>query len=83
MVIFKIKLFGALKHKMQSAEIEIQHENNDLLLPELQEAVKQQYPQLKEVDNYKLAVNNTIFDNEKNPIVNTDEIALLPPYAGG
>jgi len=47
----------------------------------LKQALQKEYPELEEA-TFQIAVNQQIADQE-TPIKDGDEIALLPPFAGG
>ena len=74
----KVKLFGMLAEKAQADEIEI----SDVSTKEqLFQKVNKKYPSFEGL-NFKISINKTISPGNKN-ISPDDEIALLPPYAGG
>ncbi|MCB0727515.1 MAG: MoaD/ThiS family protein [Ignavibacteriae bacterium] len=76
----KIKLFGILADKAGTSEIEIETESKidkDSLL----KIIDKKYPAFGKT-NYVIAVNKKI-TNENNAVNVSDEIAILPPFAGG
>jgi len=74
----KVLLFGILEDIVGSKEIIISESNSsDKLLKNL----KEQYPKLKN-KTFQIAVNQQII-NTNTTLNDGDEIALLPPFAGG
>lgn len=76
----KIKLFGILADKAGKSEIQIDTDNEidkDTLL----KIVNKKYPEFVNT-NYAIAVNKKVV-SENKPVKENDEIALLPPFAGG
>jgi molybdopterin converting factor subunit 1 len=55
---------------------------NDATVYNLQYALEQQYPRLKQLRSYMLAVNNEYVLPE-DTIHERDEIAVIPPVSGG
>lgn len=76
----RIKLFAGIKHKIGKNEI-ILNLNRELKVKELVSIIKEQYPEIKEI-NFFVSVNHEFADKEK-VIKEGDEIALLPPVSGG
>lgn len=74
----QIFLYGQLAEAAGQKRVEIQDKQNSSDLIQL---LEQRFPELREFD-YVMAVNRDIVeeDCELDP---NDEIALLPPYAGG
>ena len=74
----KIKLFGMLADKAQANEIEV----SDVSTKEqLIQKVNNNHPSFNGLE-YKVCVNQAISQGDQH-ISPDDEIALLPPYAGG
>ena len=73
-----VKYFGPIADVAQKKEEQFSSVNS---LYELQSKIESQYPEIKRI-TYALAVNQSIIrvDVELNDY---DEIALLPPFAGG
>ncbi len=78
----EVKLFGALKDKIKQSSVQIADTGNAMTANELIKKVYENYPELSDFPMIKVAVNN-ILANEQTFIHNGDEVALLPPYAGG
>ena len=74
----KILLFGELTDITKSSSIEIESVKN---VAELKNSVHQKFPSLQNF-NYQIAVNSSLII-ENISLNETDEIALLPPFAGG
>ena len=74
----KLKYFGMIAEAINKSEEDfIFVENLDALTLEL----KEKYPKLNDL-NYKFAVNQTLVATNI-VLKESDEIALLPPFAGG
>ena len=75
----KVKFFGILAEKMPAPEMTIE---NSGILADLVAQLKQQYQQL---DQYVwiCAVNQTVEHDLNTQLNNGDEIAFMPPFAGG
>ncbi len=74
----KILLFGELTDITKNSFIEIEKVKN---IDELNKSIHQKFPSLQN-HKYQIAVNSSLVT--KNISLNeTDEIALLPPFAGG
>jgi molybdopterin synthase sulfur carrier subunit len=76
----KIKYFGLLAEAMNEEEATINLKEN-CTVEELRKTLLILYPTL-EGKAFKVAVNKNIV-TEKVVILATDELALLPPFAGG
>ena len=74
----KIILFGELTDIKKSSSIEIESANN---VEELKNYIHQKFPPLQNF-KFQIAVNSSLI-TENISLNNTDEIALLPPFAGG
>ncbi len=83
MYTFTIKLFGAIKADLDSDQIKLQNSKEKLNLIELKREIGVLFPNISKVSTYKVAVNSEIYDKPDRFIRCEDEIALLPPYAGG
>jgi len=73
-----IKYFGAIADITQKKEEQFQTVDS---LYELQSEIESQYPEIKTI-RYSLALNQSIV-KEDAELNDNDEIALLPPFAGG
>lgn len=75
----KIKCFGLLAEAMEEETMITLKENATVL--ELKIALLSTFPSLKGKE-FKVAVNKNIV-TEETTILPSDELALLPPFAGG
>jgi molybdopterin synthase sulfur carrier subunit len=76
----KIKLvfFGQVRDITGSTETEL---SNISSIPELKNKLFSQFPALKD-SKFLISVNRKIAD-DKTSLCNGDEVAILPPFAGG
>lgn len=74
----KLKYFGMIAEATGKVEEDFSCVKN---LSDLTIKLELKYPKLKEL-NYKFAVNQSLVPNDII-IKDNDEIALLPPFAGG
>ena len=74
----KVTFFGVLTEAAGTNSVELEWTDS---LEALKESVCQQYPKMKNY-SYKIAVNETLVNGETS-LSENDEIAFLPPYAGG
>lgn len=74
----KVLLFGMLAEICQTNKLELENIEN---LRMLQSHLWKNFPDMKDMD-YRFAVNQEIVDG-KYDFKNGDEVALLPPFAGG
>lgn len=74
----KILFFGILTDITKKSKIEIEGINN---LSDLKSYLFKTYPNLKNMD-FRIALNKEIINDDAIFKAN-DEIALLPPFAGG
>ncbi|MEZ5017548.1 MAG: MoaD/ThiS family protein [Flavipsychrobacter sp.] len=76
-----ILAFGIAKDIFGGSEISIDIEGEGSV-KKLKATLEQQYPQLKELASYMVAVNDEYADDSLSITIN-DEIALIPPVSGG
>ena len=74
----KVLLFGMLSEITGATELKLKDIENIRML---QSYLWKNYPEMKDMD-YRFAVNKEIIDG-KYELKNGDEVALLPPFAGG
>ncbi|MGE0561859.1 MAG: MoaD/ThiS family protein [Flavobacteriales bacterium] len=77
----KVKYFGMLAETVGYQEDEIQIASSQISVVELTEEIIKKHPKLNTM-NFKVAVNQSVVNNNLI-ITENDEIALLPPFAGG
>lgn len=78
-MIVNVNYLGMLVDQTGKSEEEINFEDN--LVKQLDLAIQKKYPILKEL-SYNLVVNHEVAEDDLQ-LKPTDEIALLPPFAGG
>lgn len=78
-MILKLKYFGMIAEVIGKDEESF--EFNNITIKELDTLLKSSYKNLNSM-NYKIAVNQSIVDQD-TMLNENDEIALLPPFAGG
>jgi molybdopterin converting factor small subunit len=76
-----ILAFGIAKDIFGASSIQLELSNN-ASAQDLKEKLQLDYPRLKQIASYLLAVNNEYAGNDLalNP---SDEIAVIPPVSGG
>ncbi|OCA72531.1 molybdopterin synthase sulfur carrier subunit [Chryseobacterium artocarpi] len=77
----KILAFGITKDILGAAEKELETQD-DLNVGQLKRILEEDFPQLVKLKSYFIAVNEEYAEDDQT-IVNTDEIALIPPVSGG
>ncbi len=78
-MILKLKYYGMIAEAVGKENENIEFSASTVI--ELDEVLKKQYNKLTTM-NYKIAVNQSIAQVELE-LNDNDEIALLPPFAGG
>ena len=73
----KVLLFGMIAEKAGAASLEVSATSTTALRRQLETRI----PDLDKL-SYALAVDRVIV-NDDRPLIGTEEIALLPPFAGG
>lgn len=74
----KVMFFGMLGEIVGAQQMELEDIENIRML---QSYLWRNYPEMKDMD-YRFAVNKEIIEG-KYEFKNGDEVALLPPFAGG
>ncbi|MFP4488869.1 MAG: MoaD/ThiS family protein [Bacteroidales bacterium] len=74
----KVLLFGILAEKAGSAEVEVEDVSS---LDELKKHIVVKYPSFAAY-KYRISVNQSLADEDIS-LADGDEVALLPPFAGG
>ena len=76
-----IKYYGLVDDITKKKEEQLFFESGAMTLKQLQSKLEEQYPELKNT-TYSFAINQSL--SQSNEVLkNNDEIALLPPFAGG
>jgi len=78
-MILQLKYFGMIAEAIQKEGETIEFNQNSI--QKLDELLKSTYPHLSNLE-YQFALNQSLVDGEE-VIKDNDEIALLPPFAGG
>lgn len=78
-MILKLKYFGMIAEATNKDEESFDF--NGISIADLEQALKTNYSKLEQL-NYSFAVNQTMADQNME-LKENDEIALLPPFAGG
>jgi molybdopterin converting factor subunit 1 len=73
--------FGVAKEIFGSSTVSLEL-TNDATIYNLQYVLEQQYPRLKQLASYMVAVNNE-YALPGDTIHERDEIAIIPPVSGG
>lgn len=76
-----ILAFGIAKEIIGGSKVEITL-NEPVNIHALKQRLENNYPPLKELASYMIAVNNN-YASDTQIIFSTDEIALIPPVSGG
>ncbi|HEY9535805.1 MAG TPA: MoaD/ThiS family protein [Mucilaginibacter sp.] len=76
-----ILAFGIAKDIFEGPSIDVEL-TNDATISNLKYLLEQQYPKLKKLATYMVAVNNEYALNG-DTIHERDEIAIIPPVSGG
>lgn len=80
-MVIKILAFGIAKEIFSSSSIDFEMPN-DSTVSNLQYQLEHQYPRLKQLASYMVAVNNEYALPGDN-LHERDEIAIIPPVSGG
>lgn len=73
--------FGIIKDIFGSSSVNIQLDDGTNV-EVLKRTLEKQYPGLKELGSYMIALNNE-YASENNLINTGDELAIIPPVSGG
>jgi molybdopterin converting factor subunit 1 len=77
----KILAFGITKDILGASEKEL--ETGDVLnVRQLKNILEENFPELKKLKSYFIALNEEYAEDDQT-VVNTDEIAIIPPVSGG
>jgi molybdopterin converting factor small subunit len=79
---YTVKLFGIFEDEIGKANLNIETKES-LTMDQLQVKLHNSYPILDEVQHYMIAVNQEYCSNLEQILTENDEIALIPPIAGG
>ncbi|MBP2617780.1 MoaD/ThiS family protein [Chryseobacterium jejuense] len=77
----KILAFGITKDIFGASEKKMEFQD-DLNVSQLKERLEKDFPQLIKLKSYFIAVNEE-YAEDNQIIIDTDEIAIIPPVSGG
>lgn len=77
----KVLAFGIVKEIFSSSSIDLEFDN-ELTVADVKRKLEMQYPKLKALASYAVAVNDEYAANDLVIKVN-DEVAIIPPVSGG
>jgi len=77
----EVLAFGIAKDIFGGTSIHVELDS-DATTANLKVALEEQYPKLKELRSYMIAVNDEYANADAN-ITEQDEIAIIPPVSGG
>lgn len=80
-MIINVKYFGLVADITKKNEEQLFFESEVFTIKQVQSNLEELYPEIKNT-TYSFAVNQSITQSNIE-IKNNDEIALLPPFAGG
>ncbi len=78
----KIKCFGIMRDFSGTGEVDVTLHSFPLTVAELKQKLELQFPELRSIKNYFIAVNHEYGDDEQL-ITPDDELAIIPPVSGG
>lgn len=81
-MLYTLKLFGIFEDKIGSSTLELSS-SKELTVSNLKKDLHARYSIFDEVKSYMLAVNEAYCDDDSRILLHDDEIALIPPIAGG
>ncbi len=80
---WQVRLFAICRERAQTDEISIEMPEAKVTVGQVKSAVAAQYPMLAPlIPAVRVAVNET-FGVDDDPVVEGDELALIPPVSGG
>ena len=74
----KVLFFGVLS---EVAGTDCRHYNDAMSVNDLRLRILDEFPEIDNY-NYRISVNNELIDSDRH-LNDMDEIALMPPFAGG
>ena len=81
-MILKLLAFGIAKDILGGPSLDMEITGDAITAAGLKALLQQNYPRLKQLSSFMLAVNNG-YANGDERITQTDEIAVIPPVSGG
>lgn len=80
-MILTVKYFGAVADATQKKEESFRFENEENSLHSIQSQLEKRYPDIQNI-TYSFAINQSMAKGNET-LKENDELALLPPFAGG
>ena len=80
-MLITLKYFGMLAEVTNTTQETYSLSSNDIILEKIEQQILSKYPKLQQTI-YNIAVNQKIVV-KNHPIKEGDELAFLPPFAGG
>ena len=80
-MLITIKYFGMLVEITNTTQESYQYDLEGISINDIELSILSKYPNLKNT-TYNIAVNQQIA-TKNQPVKNGDELAFLPPFAGG
>ena len=77
----KVLAFGIVKEIFSGSSIDLEFDN-ELTVADVKRKLETQYPKLKALAFYAVAVNDEYAENDL-VIKDNDEVAIIPPVSGG
>ncbi len=78
----KVKLFGSMRRIVGQDELDMEF-TKGIKIDEIIERLLADYPELEKPIKYTIISLNHVYAHGEEVIQNGDELALLPPIAGG
>lgn len=82
MINYTVRLFGIFEDKLGQNAMKIELDSS-ATLAQLKDLMEQKNPVFSEVKHYMVAVNQMYCDEPDILLKESDEIAFIPPIAGG
>lgn len=79
-MILTLKYFGQVAEAINKNEENFDFQN--IRVSQLNNLLIDKYPQIAQLD-YQFAVNKSLLENDQQELKEGDEVAFLPPFAGG
>lgn len=77
---YNLKAFGITREIMGGKEVSIEVDGNSVA--DLKKALLGRYPEIRSLNSFFIAVNSE-YAADETTLVESDEIALIPPVSGG
>jgi len=81
LITMKVLAFGIVKEIFSGSSIDLEFDN-ELTVADIKRKLETQYPKLKVLASYAVAVNDE-YAADDLVIKDNDEVAIIPPVSGG